>query len=82
MCLLSDNRLPVADPLSTYADTQASSKGINSSNPKAGQLSAKLREERKAPLSPRQENERMMVSRSRLPLTEIPWRWEVGGAGY
>jgi hypothetical protein len=42
---------------------QASSKGVTASNPKAGQLSAKLAAERKAGMtSPRQNDERLMVS--------------------
>ncbi|KAK1927381.1 hypothetical protein DB88DRAFT_29014 [Papiliotrema laurentii] len=38
----------------------AKKKGVNSANPKAGKLSAKLEADRKAPLSPKQTDERMM----------------------
>ena len=54
---------------SSKADIQARSKGVNSSNPRAGQLSAKLDAERKSP-SPA-TNERMMV----CPLSlSLGWR--------
>lgn len=72
---------------------QASSKGVTASNPKAGQLSAKLAAERKAGMtSPRQNDERLMVSlhqsmcvdeltRQGQRRVELDWKWVSRGQG-